>query len=259
MKRVYRLLVVLAICGLCSGCTINYNLEIKENEISENIIVNDTFINSRTSSDILNNYNSWMPVYDNIQNPDLIRDSDDDGGKIVGVEYHEKKITSINNGYYYTYKYIYPINRFSHANSLRLAFGKPSFYDGGSYINIKTNSENALCNYDYFESLQVNIKIDQDVYKVNQTNAHSINGNTYTWNLNRNNCNDSVISLTLDKTIKTESDDNPNPSDNDNKQNSNNNRDSYAMYIFLGIIIIIIIIGYILFNKMKVKGNSMDD
>ena len=86
--------------ALCTGCTINYDLEIKESQIIEEIDVNDILINGRTSDDILKNYNSWMPVYDNIDNPDLIQDSDDNDGKIEGIPYHEKSITKISDGYY---------------------------------------------------------------------------------------------------------------------------------------------------------------
>ena len=199
-----------------------------------------------------------MPVYDNIDSADLILDDNDAGIKIDGIEYHEKTINRINNGYYHTYKYTYPINEFNHANSLRLAFGKPSFYDGGSYINIRTNNENGLCNYDYFESMQVNIRVDLSVYSVEQSNADNVNGSTYTWNLNRNNCNDSGISLTLNKISNTSvSTTTTSRSDNENKSSVGLN--NYVLYIFLGIMVLVIIFGYRWFNKMKDRGNMMDD
>ena len=258
MKRIKRILFILVIALLCSGCTVKYNLEIKESEIIENIIVNDTFIEGRTSSDILNDYNSWMPVYDNIDNPDLIRDSDDEGGKIDGIEYHEKNITNINNGYYHTYKYTYPINRFSHANSLKLAFGKPIVYDGGSYLNLRTDNQNVLCNYDYFESLQVNIKVDLDKYTVSNHNAHRVSGSTYTWNLNRNNCNNSIISLTLNKKSNNTSAITTTKRNNEVDKN-NKGLDNYVLYIFLGVMVLVIIFGYRWFMNMKERDNGVDD
>ena len=257
MKRIKGIIFALVLVLLCSGCQVKYNLEINESEIIENIMVNDTLINGRSSKSILSEYNSWMPVYDNIEDPDLIRDSDDNGGKISGIEYHEKSITNINNGYYYTYKYTYPINKFSHANSLRLAFGKPIVYDGGSYINLRTNNENALCNYDYFESLQVNIKVDLNKYTVSNNNAHKINGSTYTWNLNRNNCNDSIISLTLNK-INNSTFVTTTSSNNGNTQKSSRGLDNYVLYIFLGIMVIVIILGYRWFMNMKERDNGVD-
>jgi len=255
MKRIKILFVLVIVC-LCSGCTINYDLEIKDKEIIENIMVTDTKIGSRDDNGILSDYNTWMPVYDNVQDDGLITDGD--SGKIDGIEYHEKSINRINNGYYHTYKYTYPIDKFNHANSLRLAFGKPNFYDGGSYINLRTNSENVLCNYDYFESMQVNIKVDLSVYSVEQSNADRVRGNTYTWNLNRNNCNDGGISLTLNK-ISNTSVSTTATSRSNNRDRNSGGLDNYVLYIFLGIMVLVIIFGYRWFNKIKDRGNMMDD
>ena len=258
MKRIKNVLLVLMIFVLCSGCTIKYDLEIKEFEVVENITVNDTIIDGRNENDILNDYKSWMPVYDNIDNPDLIQDSDDDGGKIEGIEYHEKNITKIDNGYKHTYSYTYPIKDFSHANSLKLAFGKPSFYDGGNYINLRTDNENVLCNYSYFETMQVNIKVDTNTYKVEKNNANRVKGNVYTWSLNRDNCHDSVISMTLNKinnTVITTT----TSSNNGNGKKNTNGLNNYVLYIFLGIMALVIFLGYRWFNKMKERDNGVDD
>ena len=260
MKRIKKTLFILMLLILCSGCTIKYNLEINEFEIVENITVSDTAMLGRTNNDILETYDTWMPVYDNIDNPDLIQDSDDDGGKIEGIEYHEKNITKIENGYKHTYKYTYPIDKFNHANSLKLAFGKPSFYNGGSYINLRTDSDNVLCNYDYFESLQVNIKIDTNTYKVEKNNANRVKGNTYTWSFNRDNCHDSVISMTLSKinnTVITTT--TSKSSNNGNSGKTTNGLNNYVLYIFLVVMVLIIFVGYRWFNKMKERDNGVDD
>ena len=269
MKRIKKVVFIIVILGLCSGCTIKYNLEIRQNEVSENIMVSDSIVDGRTSEDIIDDYNYWIPVYNDINDPDLIMDGDDAGSKVNGVEYHEKTITQISNGYEHTYKYTYPIGRFNHANSLRLAYGNPNFYDGGSYINIRTNNENGLCNYSYFETMQVNIKVDLKVYKVKQSNAHSVNGNTYTWNLDRDNCDKSIISLTLDKINnnagnKTNSTNVVTSASGRGTTGASNYQDNssftnYGLYILLVIIILVVIIGYVWFNKMKNRSNIMDD
>lgn len=261
MKRIYKLLLVLVIFLVCSGCSINYNLDIKESEITENIIVNDTAINGRVSSDILKDYQTWMPVYNNIENSDLISDSDGEGnlGKIDGIEYHEKTITTINNGYYLTYKYTYPIDKFNNANSIRLAYASPKVYNTSNYINIKTDDVNVLCRYAYFESLHVNITVDKNIYEVGQTNADKVNGDIYTWNLNRSNCDNSVISLTLNKKTNTSSSSSTSSSQSGPSNNKIVSLNNYVLYIFLGLIILIIILGYKWFNKMKNRENIVDD
>ena len=256
MKRIKKILLVLVLCALCSGCTIKYDLEIGESQVIENIVVNDTMILERTNNDILEMYNTWMPVYDNIDNPDLIQDRDDDDGKIDGIPYHEKAITKIDSGYKHTYTYTYPINDFNHANSFKLAFGKPSFYVGGNYINLRTDNENVLCNYDYFESLQVNIKVDLNTYTVEKNNANRVKGNVYTWNLNRNNCHNSVISMTLNRsnnTVVTTT-----TSSSSVSREKTNWLDNYVLYIFLGIMVLIVILGYRWFMNMKERDNRVD-
>ena len=257
MKRIKKILFVLGLLVLCTGCTINYDLEIKESEIIENIVVNDTITLGRTSKDILDTYNTWMPVYDNIDNPDLIQDSDDNDGKVDGIPYHQKSKKEITDGYSLTYKYTYPIGEFNHANSVKLAFGRPNFYDGGSYINIRTDNINALCNYDYFESLVVKIKVDLDTYTVEKNNAHKVKGNTYTWKLDRSNCNNSVISMTLNKNnnvvVSTTS-----ASGNGGNRRHGNGLNGYVLYIFLGIVVLVIILGYRWFNQVKERENGVD-
>ena len=258
MKRIKKLLFVFLMIGICSGCTIKYDLEIKENEVIEKIIVDDVEMAGRTSNDILNTYNSWMPVYDNVDNPDLIQDSDDDEGKIAGIEYHNKSKVKTEDGYRLNYNYTYPIDEFKHANSMKLAFGSPSFYNASDYINLRTNNVNALCNYDYFESLQVNIKVDLSTYKVRQSNAHKVKGNVYTWNLNQSNCGKSVISLTLDKINKTVVKTTTVKGNTNGNKKKSNGLDSYVLYIFLIIMIGVIIYGYRWFNQMKERDNGVD-
>ena len=125
---------------------------------------------------------------------------------------------------------------------------------------LRTKKENILCDYNYFDSLKVNITVDPKIYKLNYTNTSNINNNTYTWYLDRSNCNNSEIVLTLDK-IKNIEDDIINP--NENKDNEldkdiikNNNKNNYTMYIFCGILIILILIGYAIFKKIKNKSES---
>lgn len=267
MKRISQGLIAFILLALCSGCTINYNIEINNDTINEVIEVNDIVMDNRTKEDIYNEYQRWFPVYVAVEEDTPMEY--DSSIKVDGIEYHEKTIKDLSNGYYYTYKYIYPIEKYNNASILRQAFEKRKAYVGNDYITLKTDKINLLCNYSYFESLKVNITIDDEIYKLNNTNAHSVDGNTYTWNLNRNNCDASEIILVLDNINKNNeqpgnqnSDDdnningNNNTGDNNNINNQNNNISDYTMYIFCGILIIIILIGYFIFKKYQEKNNN---
>ena len=63
MKRINKLLVAFMLLFLCSGCSINYHIEITEDYVKETIKVNDIIKSDRTKNDILNQYQSWIPAY----------------------------------------------------------------------------------------------------------------------------------------------------------------------------------------------------
>lgn len=253
MKRINKLLISLMILILCSGCSINYEIEITKDNVKETIDTTDTIFSDRTKEDIYNEYQSWFPVYINAFGDELLEY--DISTKFDNVEYHQKSINEIDNGYHYTYKYTYPINKFNNASSLRQAYAKRNFYIGKEYISINTDSTNLLCNYSYFEDLNVTISVDKNIYNVDYNNAHNISGNKYIWKLNRNNCKESKIILTLKyKELNTE----PNNSETPNNKGNQNKNNGYVMYIFYGILIILVIVGYFIIKNIKNKGDKFD-
>lgn len=243
MKRINRVMILVSILTMCSGCSINYNIDITADTIKENIEITDLASPERTKQDIYNEYDLWYPTYINAFGDQLLEY--DNTNKIDGVEYHNKTIKEINNGYYYTYKYNYPIEKYGNASTIREVYAKKQFYIDNSSITINTDSINLLCNYSYFDELNVNITIDSEIYKVNYSNADSINNNKYSWKLNRTNCEDSKIILTLDKII-------------DKSTTKSVDEPDYIVYILYGILILIILIVYFIFKKLKEKNEKMD-
>lgn len=251
MKKIKLLLLLFFIVITCTGCTIEYNINITKNKIEEVIKVNDYISETRTNQDIMEHYNTWYPTFVNyIPEGQETIELEDYNKKIEGIEYHAKTINEINNGYQYTYEYIYPIDKYYDSYVLASSFIETTVHKGYNNLVIKTSKENLLCQYDYFDSVKVNITIDSEVYKLNYTNTSNIKNNTYTWTLDRSNCKDSQIILTLDKIIEKNE-------QNDNKEPKNKNSE-YTMYIFFGIMLIFVIIGYIIFKKMKQKSENFD-
>lgn len=242
MKRIKGILILIIIPIICTGCSINYNIEITEDTVKERIEVTDFASSERSKKDIYQEYQLWYPAYINAFEDQLLEY--DDTNKIEGVEYHKKNITEINNGYYYTYEYDYPINKYINASATREAFAKKQFYIDNSSITINTDRVNLLCNYPYFDELNVNITIDPEIYNVNYSNAFSENNNKYSWSLNRQNCEDSKIILTLDKII-------------DNKTTEVVNEHDYIIYLIYIIIIAIILAIYFAFKKIKDKKHEI--
>lgn len=258
MKKVKLLCLMILIGITCTGCTVEYNLDISKNSIEETINVTDYTTSTRTKTDILNHYNQWYPTYVNYIPEGETIELEDFNQKADGVEYYEKSIEETDNGYKYTYKYIHQIDKYYDAYVLASTFLETTVYEGSDSLVIKTSDKNFLCDYDYFENVKVNITIDPEVYKLNYTNASNINNNTYTWTLDRSNCEDSQIVLTLDKEINY--DDFLGEDTNDDKNNTGDTKNAtdYTMYIFCGILILIIILGYFILKKIKEKSEKID-
>lgn len=255
MKKIKLLFLTILIGTLCTGCTIEYNINITNNEIKEVINVTDQVSDIRSNSDILKHYNMWYPTFVNFIKKGETIEIEDFSKKVDGIEYHNKKINKINNGYKYTYDYTYDIGEYHDSYALANAFIETTIHEKNGSLVLRTSKENLLCQYDYFDSVKVNITIDPEIYKLNYTNTSNIRNNTYTWTLDRSNCNDSQIILTLDKN---------NPSTQSTSSNNNNTNEtkkdnSYVLYIFLGILVLIIYFGYKWFLEFKEKNNNIDD
>ena len=252
MKRIRRFVLLIILMLTCTGCTIEYNIDITEDTIEEVLNVTDYITSNRTSQDILKHYNTWYPTYVNfLENKESI-EIEDFSQKVDGIEYHNKSIKETYDGYSYTYSYKYPIDKYYDAYVLANTFLETTVHQGNNTLVIKTDKKNLLCQYDYFDSIKVNITIDPNIYTINYTNSQNIKNNTYSWTLDKSNCNNSQIILTLDK-IQKDNEIIDNPS---NIQKNNNN--DYTMYIFFGILILLILIGYFIYTRFKQKNENFD-
>ena len=247
MKKIRFLFLALILVTMCTGCTIEYNININEDTINEYIDVKDYITPSRTQGQILSHYSMWYPVFVNYVTKGESIELENFNEKASGVEYYEKDIKNINNGYNYTYKYNYSLKDYYDSYALATTFVKTTIQKNGNSLVLKSSKENLLCNYDEFDTLKINITIDPEVYELNYTNTKNKNKNTYTWILNRDNCNDSEIILTLDKISS-------NKTVIEDKKTSS----EYEMYIFCGILLLLILIGYFIFKIVKKKNDEFN-
>jgi len=250
MKRKKLLFLIILILITCTGCTVEYNINITKDSIEETINVDDIVMSNRTESDILKHYKMWYPTYVNFIPKGESIEIEDFSEKVDGIEYHEKSIKETYDGYSYTYRYKHNIDNYYDSYVLASTYQDTTIYKGYDSLVLKTSDNNFLCDYNYFEKVKVNITIDSSVYKLNYTNTSNINNNTYTWILDRNNCNDSQIILTLDRINNV----NINPNNEIPKEENK----EYILYIFCIILIVLILIGYLIFKKLKNKNEKFD-
>ena len=283
MKKRKFLFLLILILITCTGCSVEYNINITSNNIEEIINVTDYINENRTNEEILKEYNTWYPTFVNYIKEGETIETESFDSKIPNVEYHQKEIKTLDNGYKYMYKYTYPIKEYYDSYVLASVFEKVTVQKNHNNLVIRTSKENFLCDYSYFDNAKVNITIDPQVYEVNYTNTVNVNNNTYTWYLDRNNCKDSEIVLTLhtksnvnNVTQDSSNNDNNNQVNNSNNNNNtitnnttnnnqnniNNNSNEYAPYIFVVVAITIILIGCFVFKKLKEKfekNSNIDD
>lgn len=257
MKRIRLLVIMILISTILTGCSVEYNLNVSSDTIKEEIIVTDNITSKRTSEAILKHYNKWYPTYVNyIKDGESIPLPNFDK-KYNNIDYHSKSINEINSGYQYKYLYNHDIDEYYDSYVLANTFMDTTVQKTGTTLVLKTSEESFLCNYDYFDSLKVNITIDHKEYELNYTNTKNINNNTYTWIINRNNCKNNQIILTLNKNLDDITN-NDNIIDNNKDKVNIDKTSDYAMYIFFGILLVLILIGYFIFKKIKAKTEDFD-
>ena len=239
MKK--KILIISTLILFATGCNCEYNLNIENNVYKEEVI-----LMGEDASEVYSFNKKWeIPVDKDEYNVGLDPQSD-----------------SIDSSDIYTYKLSGNNLTFSH-NFTKNEYAKSSAvsncYDMLTVSNysdsiIISSSQNVKC-FDRYPSLNnvtVNIKVDK---KVTSNNADNLNGNTYTWQLNKNNVNNKSINLVLENK-STESDDSSNSSSNNVITKK---EQDYTLYIFSGILLVIMLIGYFIFNKIKNKNDQMDD
>lgn len=243
MKK--KIIVLIIMLLLTTGCTCEYNLNIDGNTYKEEINI------LGTDSEEINNFNNdWKVPVDK-----------DEYNNISGEPGTEIKI----NGDTYTYKisgnnlifsYDFTRNRLNNSTAISNCYDKATIQSYENSIVISTsNKVSCFDKYPTLTMVKVNITTDKNV---TSNNADSVNGNTYTWNLTKNNSSDKSINMIIDNK-EDNSQNQTTPDDNYANQPQNNNKD-YTLYIFCGILLIILLSGYFISKKIINKNNDeMDD
>ncbi len=242
-------LILAMLIALCTtGCTVDYNLVIEDNNIKETTTFHQESSDTDEKSSMYSQYLEEYPIY--IDEKYLYYNPNK---KVEGNTYYDKSITDDSNGYNATYKAEFKIKEYDRSRFFNYAFvNRSSGYDkneGCYYIiadKLKIFEQENNINH-------INVSINLVGYKVIESNQDSVNNNTYTWSFDRSDKERSIV-LRLKK-------DNSNvevkPSNND-KNDTIKKESQYTMYIFYGILLLVIIIGYLIFRKMK-QSNDINN
>lgn len=245
MKKIILLLLLM----LTFGCSAEYNLDISEESIKEELILSSEISDALNNSEYYSEYLDEYPIY---YDEEFLYYSPTE--KIDGITYYDKNINNTEYGYRASYKANYTIKDYSKSRILNNAFENYNIgYDRKDKYYYIVIQNLKIFNYnDAISSIVVNINVND--YEVIENNANTINGNVLTWNFykNDNNKNDRIILKYQVKENNNEEMQKPNNNINNNPSNNlplEDNTNDLLLVISVLIGFVIVVIGIIVINK----------
>lgn len=180
-----KIIFLLLICLLLTGCTVNYNLDINDNNFKETLTGNvlNTELNNNDNTDI--NMFSYLITGDQ---PAFYKNDN---------IFFNKATNNTTNGIDFDYNYTFNEYNFNNSRIINECFDNHIYeYKDNTYYLVVSGKFN--CNY----SEKTNINITTD-YNVTANNAQTIKNNTYTWTIDENNKDNIYFFITIDKTNKS--------------------------------------------------------
>lgn len=178
-KKIFLILLPL----LLTGCTINYDLVINENNISETI----TGSVEKSEYEIKDTDTSLNDFY--------VLINEDVNPVITENDLYKKNIINTDNGIDYKYTYTYKKN-YDKSRIINTCFENHIVDETEDYYNIKLSGQ-FYCLYS--DKIDINVTSN---YVVLENNADKVDGNKYKWTIdNYDNVN---IALTISKSVKYE-------------------------------------------------------
>lgn len=199
MKKKIFILTFFLLC--VTGCNANYDLEIYNNQVKENMQFtesNSSIWDSEVQYGL--SYRTLLeaslkypyPAFDN-----TVVD-EDDTIKLDGIEYYNNSLISDTNklGQKLTYNK-FTLDNFNESSIVKKCYQYFNVIEENNNIVLSTSLEN-LCFTEYpnLDTITVNIKTN---HKVVSSNADIVNGYHYTWNIDRSTKDDAAILITIKK------------------------------------------------------------
>lgn len=228
---------------LLTGCDATYNLEIDGNEYKENVsIVENNSANFYSGNYPAKSLLEYGLSYPFALNADFVSYSESTE-KVDGVEYYNVEDISDNNSVGIRFDGTFDSDGFERSNMVVSNYNRfvKATIDG----NVVLSTGERLKSFDQYTTLNrviINIKTNNKVVK---HNADEVNGNTYTWMVDRSNY--------IDKSVYFEFEP---PKETENSGISNFAFNPIILIIILTIVIVVCIVVLFIFIKNR-KNNRL--
>lgn len=175
-----KILILSCLLFMACGCSAEVNLDISDNKIKESTDIT-VYQNAIYTKDILRtSFRDYIPIYA----ADLIVDTMPDQ-PFSDTLYYKKNTTDLGNGYNFNYYYDFDLDKYGDARTIKDGFRDYNYSYRNRVVSISTDDRGLIYfdEYPELDEVVVNIKTD---YLVEDNNADSVDGNTYTWVFNKN-------------------------------------------------------------------------
>lgn len=190
--QIKRGVLLIGLIIMLTGCEATYTITIDKDTINEKIEVLDNISDTRTVTDVMENYKKKYPVY----NSDEIVDDEELYQINPDLTYYNQTYNIDSNGYHLNYEYTYPIDKYISANSVNYSYDYKDIVYQDNKLKLSTGCPNNYLRYrDIFTNLTINIVTD---YVVTENNADSVIGNRYIWYFNKENNYEKRINFEVD-------------------------------------------------------------
>jgi len=194
-----KLVIILFFIIFVTGCDAEYNLTINKATIIEEL-------------EIFEKDNSKWHSSDNLFSKDYQEVIEDNLNYKLGIYFDEQLEDGLNNNPEYifykpkkietkeklgiSYNYRFNVENYDRAYFPKSCFDNIKVYDDSGYITLSTSTGFNCMGDEYgLSSLTINITTK---YHVEDSNADSINGRTYTWKINEENYEEEKIYIKID-------------------------------------------------------------
>ena len=238
--------IILLLVGifLLTGCDAEYNLTINDNSYKEDVTIEETnsayWYNGNDSATSMLSYGLNTPFPLDSDSPILSESNE----KLNGIDYYNVKDISNDNRVGIRFDGSFDGESFKQSNMIVSNYNRylKATLDGNVVLSTG-ELLTAFENYSNLNTVTINIKTNNKVVK---NNADEVNGDTYTWVVNRENYNNKSIYFEFKESNK---------SDTEKQQMS----DIQKTLLFLGIIIgavVLVVVVILLFVYAKNRHNN---